>query len=309
MAADAKLARDGESRTSVFISYSRKDLNFADRLDAALKARGFETLIDREEIYAFEDWWKRIQALIGRADTVIFVLSPEAVKSGVALKEVDYAASLNKRFAPIVRERVDDTLVPETLRRLNFIFFDDDAGFEAGADKLAEALQTDIGWIRQHTEYGEAERRWSAAGHPAGLLLHTPALEVAEHWIELRPRGAPEPTAEIRTFVAASREGARLAQRRARFARATIYTLLVGAIVGLLAWINQLTIKQQWRWYVTERPFVAAKIWPYVLEHCRRASAPAEAKLQGVRGRTGQGLLSRHDRGAGRLVRDGIPGQ
>ena len=49
----------------IFISYSRKDMAFADRLEAALKARGFEPLIDRTEIYAFEDWWKRIEALIG----------------------------------------------------------------------------------------------------------------------------------------------------------------------------------------------------------------------------------------------------
>jgi hypothetical protein len=34
---------------------------FADRLEPALKSRGFEPLIDRTEIYAFEDWWKRIQ--------------------------------------------------------------------------------------------------------------------------------------------------------------------------------------------------------------------------------------------------------
>ena len=51
---------------------------FADRLEGALKARGFEALIDRDEIYAFQDWWKRIQALIGRADTIVFVLSPDA---------------------------------------------------------------------------------------------------------------------------------------------------------------------------------------------------------------------------------------
>jgi hypothetical protein len=30
----------------------------ADWLEVALKARGFEPLIDRTEIYAFEDWWK-----------------------------------------------------------------------------------------------------------------------------------------------------------------------------------------------------------------------------------------------------------
>jgi hypothetical protein len=109
-------------KTKVFISYSRKDMAFADKLEAALKARGFEVLIDRQEIYAFEDWWRRIEALIGGADTVAFVLSPDAVKSDVALKEVAHAASLNKRFAPIVCRRVEDGTVPEALRRLNFIF-------------------------------------------------------------------------------------------------------------------------------------------------------------------------------------------
>jgi hypothetical protein len=77
-----------EPKARIFISYSRKDISFADRLEEALKARGFEALIDRTEIYAFEDWWNRIQALISRADTVVFVLSPDAVASDVALKEV-----------------------------------------------------------------------------------------------------------------------------------------------------------------------------------------------------------------------------
>ena len=68
-----------QSRAKVFISYCRKDVTFADRLEAALKARGFEPLIDRTDIYAFEEWWERIEALIARADTVVFVLSPDAV--------------------------------------------------------------------------------------------------------------------------------------------------------------------------------------------------------------------------------------
>jgi hypothetical protein len=51
-------------KARLFVSYSRKDLPFVDRLDAAIRARGFEPLIDRSEIYAFEDWWKRIEGLI-----------------------------------------------------------------------------------------------------------------------------------------------------------------------------------------------------------------------------------------------------
>ena len=144
MVAQSDEAPEAVPTARIFISYSRKDMAFADRLETALKARGFEPLIDRTEIYAFEDWWKRIQALIGKADTVVFVLSPDAVASEVALKEVTHAAALNKRFAPIVCRRVEDREIPEALQRLNFIFFDNPARFEASADRLAEALQTDI---------------------------------------------------------------------------------------------------------------------------------------------------------------------
>ena len=53
--------------------------------------------------------------------------SPDSVASEVARKEVAFAASLNKRFAPIVCRRVDDTSVPEVpLASLNFVVFDDE---------------------------------------------------------------------------------------------------------------------------------------------------------------------------------------
>jgi formylglycine-generating enzyme required for sulfatase activity len=263
--APAAGADAGEVKTQVFISYSRKDMAFADRLESALKARGFEVLIDRQEIYAFEDWWKRIEALIGRSDTVVFVLSPDAVKSSVALKEITYAASLNKRFAPIVWRQVEEGTVPETLRRLNFIFFDDLAKFDASADRLAEGMQIDIGWIRQHTEYGEGERRWAAAGHPRGLLLHSPALEVAEHWITSRPRSAPEPATEIGAFIVASRKAMLGTQRLRRIALGSIISLMMAVIVGLVGWINQSFIAGEWRQFRVTWPYELANVRPYVL--------------------------------------------
>jgi hypothetical protein len=262
----ARQRLEGQPKAKVFISYSRKDMAFADRLEAALWLRGFELLIDRTEIYAFEEWWKRIEALIARADTVVFVLSPDAVASDVALREVSFAASLNKRFAPIVYRPVEVRDVPDALAKLNFVFFSNADQFEQNADKLAEALNTNIGWIRQHTEYGEAERRWSAAGRPSGLLLHSPTLEVAEHWIASRPGGAPEPTAEIKAFVAASRKGARAAQRLRQLVMASMFTLLVGIIVGLVGWINQAYIKEQMNWYRTMRPYRIANFDDYVLK-------------------------------------------
>jgi hypothetical protein len=191
------------AKAKVFISYSRKDSHFADRIEAALKARGFTVAIDRQEIFAFEEWWKRIETLIIQADAVVFVLSPDSLASSVALDEVSFAASLNKRFAPIVFRRVDGKAVPEALAKHNFIFFDDEAQFEPPVDWLAEALLTDIAWIRAHTTFGEAARRWSLAHRPNGLLLRSPALEEAERWIAARPEGAPAPTEETRANAAA----------------------------------------------------------------------------------------------------------
>jgi tetratricopeptide (TPR) repeat protein len=210
MTSDVSEGKSGsESKAKVFISYSRKDIAFADHLDAALKARGFEPLIDRTDIYAFEEWWKRVEALIAQADTVVFVLSPDAVRpSTVALKEVAFAASLNKRFAPIVFRPVDDKSIPEALAKLNFIFFDDPAGFEQSADQLADALNTDISWIRQHTDFGQAARRWALAKKPSGLLLRSPLLEEAERWIASRPTNAPPPTTDTQAFIINSRRTA-----------------------------------------------------------------------------------------------------
>ncbi len=173
MVAKAEATHVAEPKASIFISYSRKNLEFVDRLELALKARSFEPLIDRTEICAFEDWWRRIEALISRADAIVFVISPDAVTSDVTLKEVTHAASLNKRFAPIVCRRVEVSAIPEALRRLNFIFFDDPACFEASADQLAEALQTDIGWIRQHTQSTAKLRAtgWEQAGRAGSCCV------------------------------------------------------------------------------------------------------------------------------------------
>ena len=153
---------DAPPKARVFISYSRSDTTFVDRLAKALKDEGYEAWIDRGEIADLEDWWPRIETLITRADTVVFVLSPDAVSSKVALREPAFAAELHKRLAPVVCRRVDDRAVPEALAGKNWIDFFN-APFEAMVKRLVQALETDIEWIRKHTEFGEAAQRWHRA--------------------------------------------------------------------------------------------------------------------------------------------------
>ena len=233
-------ARNVETKTKVFISYSRKDMAFADRLEAALKARGFEVLIDRQEIYAFEDWWKRIEALIGGADTVVFVLSPDAVKSDVALKEVTHAASLNKRFAPIVCRRVEDSAVPEALRRLNFIFFDDPAS------SLRRALTSSPRRCRPISVGSDdipsmAKRRAMGGGGTcqAGCCCARHCSIRQRRGSAFRPRAHQRRPRETKLHRGRAAKRIARSQRRRRIAQGSIFALMMAIILGLVGWINQ----------------------------------------------------------------------
>jgi tetratricopeptide (TPR) repeat protein len=241
---DNQQTSDDAPKAKIFISYSRRDRAFADRIEVVLKQRGFEPLIDRAEIYAFEDWWARLQNLIVKADTVVFVLSPDSATSEVCAREVEFAASLHKRFAPIVCRRVEDRLVPALLAKLNFIFFDDEALFDSASDRLAEALATDIDWIRKHTEFGEASQRWEDGGKSAGLLLRSPVLEEAEHWIASRPQGAPEPTEITQALIADSRRGA-TRRRNVLTGSLTAGLVIALGLAGLAYWQRNVAIEQR----------------------------------------------------------------
>src|SRR5271166_6182847 len=81
-------ASSDKGKLRVFISYSRDDLKFADQLDMALSAYGFECLIDRHAISGGEDWKRRLGNLISEADTVVFVLSPSSARSPICDWEV-----------------------------------------------------------------------------------------------------------------------------------------------------------------------------------------------------------------------------
>ncbi len=230
-------------KVKVFISYSRRDIAFVDRLEPALSARNVEPLVDRHDIEKLEDWWQRIEELIGQADTVVFVLSPHWLGSDICRREAEYAATLSKRFAPLVIEELGAGDVPGELARLNYVFLRADDDFEAGLDDLTAALATDLDWIREHTRLGDLSRRWNERARPATLVLRGDELEAAERWIAARPAEAPLPTDLHRELVALSR---RAASRRQHYWLAG--ALGVAALAGGLAFwaeLNRQTAVEQ----------------------------------------------------------------
>jgi hypothetical protein len=114
----------GDRKLKVFISYSRKDEDFAQDLLAGLELVGFEPYLDKHDVAAGEDWEARLGRLIEAADTVVYVISPDAVASERCAWEVERTVALKKRLLPIVWRRMDEAQVPPRLKQLNYIFFD-----------------------------------------------------------------------------------------------------------------------------------------------------------------------------------------
>ena len=169
-------------KLKVFISYSRKDsAEFADELVAGLEYGGFAPFLDRHDIAAGEDWEARLGGLIAQSDTVVFVVSPEAVKSDRCVWEVDRTIELSKRLLPVIFKPVPEHDIPKKLSRLQFVRFDTGRGITRPLAELAEALRQDLDWIREHTRLGELARRWDARRRPESLLLRGDDLDVNRH--------------------------------------------------------------------------------------------------------------------------------
>ncbi|MCB1510831.1 MAG: SUMF1/EgtB/PvdO family nonheme iron enzyme [Hyphomicrobiaceae bacterium] len=195
-----------QNSPKVFISYSRRDAEFAENLLDGLEAAGFDAYLDKHDIAAGEDWEARLGNLIESADTVVFVISSAAVASQQCAWEVEKARALNKRILPVVLERVEDAQVPEQLRQLNYLFFDRPQAFGTCLKALATALNSDVEWIRMHTRLGSEALRWDARNRPEALLLRGEELAESRAWLAKPPRFAPEPTLLHHQFIKASED-------------------------------------------------------------------------------------------------------
>src|ERR1043166_1797305 len=182
-----------DEKLKVFIPDPRRHASeLPDDLLAGLELAGFAPFLDRQDIKPGEPWEQRLGGLIAQSDTVVFVVTPQAVKSDRCNWEADRTVELSKRLLPIVHKAVSESDIPETLRRLQFVRFDTGRSLTRSIAELAEALRTDLGWIREHTRIGELAAHWQARGRPESLLLRGDELERAKSWSTKRNASAPE---------------------------------------------------------------------------------------------------------------------
>ena len=85
----------------VFLSYARRNSEFADRLVTALERRGLKVWLDRSDIPGGAAWDASISEALQDAVAVVVVLSPDALKSEHVVREVALAGDYGQRIIPV----------------------------------------------------------------------------------------------------------------------------------------------------------------------------------------------------------------
>lgn len=232
-------AQKEDRKTRVFISYSRKDGEFAERLRDDLNARGYEAYLDKHDIRPGEPWRERLSDLIARADTVIFCLSNNFVRSEICDWEVNEAERVGKRLVPTVVNDPDKGTTPRRLERLNYIFLRNESEYSEGLEKIQFALDNDIEWIKINTRLTERSIEWVAAGRSEAGLLRGHNISDAEKWIMERPNDGRNIAEQVGQFISASRQAETVRERRARLrsriiSGVSIVVAIVFACLGYL---------------------------------------------------------------------------
>jgi WD40 repeat protein len=213
---------------SDFISYSRRDAGFVQRLVERLAQANRNVWVDFDDIAPTADWWKAIRTGIEAADSFIFIISPDSVRSEICQNEIQHALANNKRFVPILYrdliEETDKKALHPVISSHNWIFFRDGDDFDSASTKLLNALETDLEHVGEHTRLLVRALEWDQKGRDASLLLNGSEIERAETWLTEAVSKKPEPNDLHTQFILASRTAATRRQRN----------LLVGVTVAFL---------------------------------------------------------------------------
>jgi WD40 repeat protein len=224
--------------TDVFISYSRTDIEFVQRIASSLEEHGKSVWIDAEGISDAEVFPRAIRSAIEESDAFLFVITPASVASEYCEQEVTYASTLAKRIVPVLRDAVLDSGLPEEIRDRNWIPFSEGDNYEGSVGRLVQALDTDLELRKYHTRLLVKALEWDRENKARSLLLRGTQLKAAEAW--LGRAGAdtdPTPTALQRGYVLASRRATSRQGRIVVGASATIAVIALG--LGVLALLSR----------------------------------------------------------------------
>ncbi|MGB6297166.1 MAG: toll/interleukin-1 receptor domain-containing protein [Rivularia sp. (in: cyanobacteria)] len=200
----------------VFISYSRADSDLARKLNDALQLQGKTTWFDQESIASGSDFQQEINRGIKASDNFVFIISERSVNSPYCKGEVEYAASLNKRFVTVLHQQVNTSDLHPELAKVQWIDFNSNKqDFNANFNQLLRTLETDRQHVHSHSKWLQRALEWEYKDKNDDLLLRGSNLIIAQNWLEETEEKKKKPAITVlqKEFIQASQNAVELAEK------------------------------------------------------------------------------------------------
>ena len=131
---------DAGNQSITFISYSRRDSEFALELVNELRAAGFAIWFDQLDIQPGSRWDDEIEKALTQCSIFMVLLTPSSTASNNVKDEISYAIDKNKLIMPVL---LKNAVVPLRLRRFQYVDFTEksyEEGIEAAKQLLNDLL-------------------------------------------------------------------------------------------------------------------------------------------------------------------------
>ena len=193
--------------SATFISYSRADSDFVQRLTKALQESYGEVWVDQQSLMPASSWRQEIIDAITAADTFIFIMSLHSLASPVCAQEVQLAIDLKKRIIPVIIADINPQQIPpesslRPLVEINWIFMRPRDDFAIGLQQLMLALHTDEGYWREAALLLTRAQQWQNSQKNKSFSLHGKELTDAEQWLTEGTIKKPTPTQLHAQYIA-----------------------------------------------------------------------------------------------------------
>lgn len=189
-----------------FVSYSRKDANFVEKIVDALTDDEFKPWIDWKNIPKGEEVQKEIYQAIEGVDIFLFFISPDACESKWCIKEIEHAAQNNKRILPITIQETRTEVIHPEVSKLNWICCrEGQDNFDKAIKEIYETAHIDYDWVKYHTRLQVRALEWEHGNRRDEFFLRGMELARGQDILEV-PSGSLQPflTPLQETFIKAS---------------------------------------------------------------------------------------------------------